>query len=256
MVQERKGDGKMTLLAGKTAIITGAGSRGGQGEAEARLLVEHGARVVIADLPSSQGKAIAAEIDSDRAVFRELDVTDDKAWQQVVTEMAADYNGIDILVNNAGLWLQKGVLETSPEEFRRVVEINQTGVFLGMNAVGAIMKERGGGSIINTCSTSGLRGGGMPHAYAASKWAVRGMSRAAAHELAPFNIRVNAICPGVIDTPMIEGGAETLKFLSTMIPSGKIGRPQDVAQLVLFLASDASSYISGAEIAIDSAATA
>ena len=167
-----------------------------------------------------------------------------------------DYGAVDILVNNAGIWLQKGVLDTTAQEYRRVIEINQTGVFLGMNALAPLMKERGCGSIINTCSTSGLKGGGMPHAYAASKWAVRGMSRAAAHELAPFGVRVNAICPGVIDTPMIDGGPAMLEHLASTIPSGKVGQPSEVAQLVLFLASNASSYISGAEIAIDAAVSA
>jgi len=246
----------MSAVAGMIAIITGAGSRGGQGEAEARLLAQNGARVILADLPSSEGQAIAQEIGADSARFFALDVTDEAAWAELAAMIRDDYGSVDILVNNAGVWLQKGVLDTTPQEYRRVIDVNQTGVFLGMNAVAPLMKERGSGSIINTCSTSGLKGGGMPHAYAASKWAVRGMSRAAAHELAPFGVRVNAICPGVIDTPMIDGGADVLEYLASTIPSGKVGLPGDVAQLVLFLASSGSSYISGAEIAIDAAVSA
>ena len=246
----------MSAVAGKIAVITGAGSRGGQGEAEARLLARNGARVVLVDLPGSDGAAIAAEIGADLAQFHALDVTDAAAWVELVDLVREGFGRLDILVNNAGVWLQKGLLDTTPEEYRKVVDINQTGVFLGMHFFAPLMKEQGGGSIINTCSTAGLVGGGMPHAYAASKWAVRGMSRAAAHELAPFGIRVNAICPGVINTPMIEGGEAMLDLLAATIPSGKVGQPDDVAQLVLFLASNASSYISGSEIAIDAAVSA
>jgi 3alpha(or 20beta)-hydroxysteroid dehydrogenase len=245
----------MGVLDGKVALITGAGSRGGQGEAEARLFAEEGAFVIVTDLVESAGSEIAAEIGS-QAVFIPLDVRDADAWRSAANIIVKRHGRIDILINNAGVWLGKPLLETSPEEFRSVVETNQTGVFLGMSVIAPIMKELGTGSIVNTCSTAGLKGGGMPLAYAASKWAVRGMTRAAAWELAPFGIRVNAVCPGVIDTPMIEGGKEVLDYLATLIPSGKIGTPQEVARLVLFLAGDASSYVSGAEITVDSAFTA
>ncbi|MCL4423433.1 MAG: SDR family oxidoreductase, partial [Actinobacteria bacterium] len=154
------------------------------------------------------------------------------------------------------VWLAKSLLDTTAKEYRRVIEVNQTGVFLGMHTIAPMMKEAGRGSIINTSSTAGLKGANMPHAYAASKWAVRGMSRAAAYELGPYGIRVNAICPGFVATPMIEGGEPVLQELAKLVPMGRVAAPEEIAQLVLFLASDASSYISGAEIAIDAAFTA
>ncbi len=245
----------MGALDGRVAIVTGAGSLGGQGEAEVRLFAAEGATVVVADLERSAGAEVAAEV-GPQAMFFPLDVTRAQDWAVLVDLALARFGRIDVLVNNAGVWLAKGLLETTPEEFRRVVEVNQTGVFLGMAAVAPGMQRRGGGAIVNICSTAGLKGGGMPHAYAASKWAVRGMSRAAAWELAPYGIRVNAVCPGVIDTPMIEGGAETLDRLAKLIPSGRVGAPEEVARLVLFLAGDASSYVSGAEITVDAAYTA
>lgn len=242
-------------LQGKVALITGAGSLGGQGAAEARLFAEEGARVIVTDLPNSAGARVAAEI-GDRAEFIPLDVTDALQWANLVSYVAEKYGRLDILMNNAGIWLAKGILNTSAEEFRKVVEINQTGVFLGMAAFAPLMKESGSGSIINTSSNAGLKGGGMPLAYAASKWAVLGMTRAAAWELAPFGVRVNAICPGVIDTPMIEGGQEVLDMLVKLIPLGRVGTSEEVARMALFLASDSSGYVTGSEFVIDGAITA
>lgn len=190
------------------------------------------------------------------ALFVELDVTDEASWTNAVTAATEDFGSIDILVNNAGVWLARGLLETSKADYERVVAINQTGVFLGMAAVVPGMKAAGGGSIVNICSVAGMKGGGQPFAYAASKWAVRGMTRVAAYELAPHNIRVNAISPGVVDTPMIEGGREALKSLAANIPMGRVARPEEIAAIALFLASDASSYISGTEITADAALTA
>ncbi len=246
----------MGLLDGKVAIITGGGSKRGQGAAEARMFAGEGAAaVVIADLPESEGRSVAEEIGA-VACFAPLDVTDAASWTSLAEVVRAEHGRVDVLVNNAGVWLAKGLMETSPEEYRRVVEVNQTGVFLGMWAVAGLMREARSGSIVNISSNAGLRGGGMPHAYAASKWAVRGMSRAAAWELAPYGVRVNVVCPGFIDTPMIEGGKEVLEQLAAVSPSGRVGTPDEVGRLVAFLASDASSYISGAEVAIDGAFTA
>lgn len=246
----------MSVLDGKVAIITGAGSALGQGAAEARMFASSGAaHIVIADLASTDGEAVADDLNG-VGRFAPLDVTDAEGWRALVESVMRDFGRVDILVNNAGIWLAKGVLETSPEEYRKVIEVNQTGVFLGMWAVAPVMRDAGSGSIVNISSNAGLRGGGMPHAYAASKWAVRGMSRAAAWELAPYGIRVNAVCPGVIPTGMIQGGQEVLDHLASISPSGKLGSPDEVARLVTFLASDENSYISGAEIAIDGAFTA
>lgn len=245
----------MGLLDGKIAVITGAGSSLGQGGAEARMFaVEGAAKVIIIDLAESQGEQVASEL-GDVGRFIPFDVTDADKWRDLKDTVVADYGGVDVLVNNAGVWLAKGVLETSPEEFRHVVDVNQTGVFLGMWAIAPLMRDAGHGSIVNISSNAGLKGGGMPHAYAASKWAVRGMSRAAAWELAPFGVRVNVVCPGFIATPMIEGGQEVLDHLASISRGGRVGMPVEVAHLVTFLASDQSSYISGAEIAADDAYT-
>ncbi len=246
----------MGSLDGKVAIITGAGSRRGQGAAEALLFASEGAEVVIiADLPSSEGEVVAKELGK-AGRFCPLDVRDAAGWQDLVTNLAGEYGRIDCLVNNAGVWSAKDVFELTPEEYRDVIEVNQTGVFLGMWAVAPVMRDARRGTIVNISSNAGLRGGGMPLAYAASKWAVRGMSRAAAWELAPYGVRVNAVCPGFIDTPMIEGGQEVLDHLASISPSGRVGTPEEIARLVAFLASDASSYVSGAEIAADAAFTA
>ncbi|TAM66550.1 MAG: SDR family oxidoreductase [Microbacteriaceae bacterium] len=245
----------LTDLTGKIAFITGAGSIGGQGEAEARLFVEHGARVVIADLPGSAGAEIADSL-GDKAMFVPLDVTSPQQWAEAVALIEKTWGTVTVLLNTAGVWLMKGLEETSPEEYRRVIDVNQYGMYLGMAAIVPGMRRAGGGAIVNTCSVSGMKGGDQPFAYAASKWAVRGMTRSAAHELAQFGIRINSISPGVVDTPMIEGGPEVLDHLAAMVPNGRVARPQEVATIALFLASDASSYISGTEITADAALTA
>lgn len=244
-----------TDLSGKIAFISGAGSIGGQGEAQARLFVENGARVVIADLPSSAGAQIAASL-SDKAMYVELDVTSADSWSRAVDHVEKEWGTISILLNTAGVWLMKGIEETTPDEYRHVVDVNQYGIYLGMAAVIPGMKKIGGGAIVNTCSVAGMKGGNQPFAYAASKWAVRGMTRSAAHELASSGIRINSISPGVVDTPMIDGGQEVLDHLASMIPSGRVAQPEEMATIALFLASDASSYISGTEITADAALTA
>jgi 3alpha(or 20beta)-hydroxysteroid dehydrogenase len=238
-------------LRGRVALVTGAASPRGQGAAHARALAGAGATVVITDVADEAGEATAAALGAGVA-YRHLDVTSAEGWAEVVDGMVARHGGLDVLVNNAGVWLARGLLETSPEDYRRVVEVNQTAVFLGMRAVAPALRARGGGSIVNISSAAGLRGARQPLAYAASKWAVRGMTKAAAFELAPLGIRVNSIHPGVIDTPMIEGGHDEL---AAGVPMGRLGRPEEVAELVLFLATDASAYVSGAEIAVDGAVT-
>ena len=245
----------MAALKDRVAIVTGAGSLLGQGAATARLFAREGCLVVIADLRGTAGNQVAAEL-GEQGLYTPLDVTDESAWADVVAATVARWGRIDVLVNNAGLWLQKGLLDTTAEEYNRVVAVNQTGVFLGMAAVAPIMRDHGGGAIVNTCSVAGMKGGGQPHAYAASKWAVRGMTRTAAFELAAYGIRVNAISPGVVDTPMIEGGPEAVQRLASTIPSGRVALPEEIANITLFLASDASSYVSGTEITADAALTA
>jgi 3alpha(or 20beta)-hydroxysteroid dehydrogenase len=245
----------MTTLDGHVALITGAALERGQGACEARLLAARGANVVLTDVRGQAGRDMAAAI-GDRASYFDLDVRDAEAWDAVVADVLERHGRIDALINNAGVWHTGGLLDTSPEDYRRVVEINQTGVFLGMRAVAPAMRDRGSGSIVNISSAAGLRGDARIHAYVASKWAVRGMTKAAALELAPFGIRVNSVHPGLIQTPMSATEFEPGKpDPGRNVPFGRVGQPEEVAELVAFLVGPESSYISGAEVAIDGAIT-
>lgn len=245
----------MGRLDGKVALVTGAALNRGQGACEARLFAAEGATVVLTDVRPEAGRETAARI-GERAAYLDLDVTDAAAWEAVVGEVLERHGRIDALVNNAGVWHTGGLLDTSPEDYRRVVEINQTGVFLGMRAVAPAMKAQGGGSIVNISSAAGLRGDPNIHAYVASKWAVRGMTKAAALELAPFGIRVNSVHPGLIQTPMSATEFEPGKpDPGRNVPMGRVGQPEEVAELVAYLVADASAYVTGAEVAIDGAVT-
>ncbi len=241
----------MARLAGKVALITG-GARG-QGAAEARRFAAEGAIVYVTDI--LDGQPVAAEVDG---TFVEHDVTDAEQWESVVSAIRSDHGSIDVLVNNAGIFQLGGVLASDRELWDRTIAINQTGVFLGMTAVAPVMVENGAGSIINVSSIAGLRGVAVAHAYAASKWAVRGMTRSAAQELAPHGVRVNSIHPGIIDTPMLQtfDDAGLRSSVTERIPLGYEATAEQVADMVLFLASDESSYCSGGEFVIDGAMTA
>jgi len=191
-------------------------------------------------------------------VFFEHDVNDADRWAVVVKEITAEHGRIDVLVNNAGIFRLGELLDGDRELWDTTIAINQTGVFLGMQAVAPVMVENRSGSIINISSIAGLRGVAVAHTYAASKWAVRGMTRSAANELAPHQVRVNSIHPGIIDTPMLKtfdeaGLRETVK---DQIPMGYEATAEDVARLALFLASDESAYCNGSEFIIDGAYTA
>ncbi len=242
----------MDRLENKVALITG-GARG-QGAAEARLFAEHGAKVCVTDV-LSEGQAVADEIDG---LFFEHDVTDSGAWEAVVAEVVGHYGKVDILVNNAGIFRLGGVTDTDRELWDSTIAINQTGVFLGMAAVTPNMVENGSGSIINISSIAGIRGAGRALAYAASKWAVRGMTRSAAQELAPSGVRVNSIHPGIIDTPMLQtfDAAGVREQVQAAIPMGFEASAYDVANLAMFLASDESSYCTGSEFIVDGGMTA
>lgn len=243
----------MGRLDGHVALITGAGSARGQGAAEAALLAHEGATVVLADVIDPEGEHTASSIGS-RAAYRHLDVTSDRNWTETVEWILELHGRLDVLVNNAGVWFGKTLEETSLDDYRRVVEVNQVGVFLGLRTVAPTMRQAGSGSIINISSLAGLRGTNMPLAYAATKWAVRGMSRAAAAELAACGVRVNAVFPGYVDTGMIDvGHAE----IAQRVPLGRrLASPEEIAEVVLFLASDASRYMTGAELVVDGAVTA
>lgn len=242
----------MARLAGKVILISG-GARG-QGAAEARLCVAEGARVVIGDVLEAEGRALAAELGK-AATFLRQDVTREADWEAAV-HAAEAFGGLHGLINNAGIYQPKRLMETDAELFERHMRINQLGCFLGMKAVVPLMERSGGGSIVNISSVAGLRGSPGAIAYSATKWALRGMTKAAAVDLAPRKIRVNSVHPGPIDTEMLkvrtpEQNARRLEH----VPMHRMGTSEEVASLVLFLLSDESGYITGAEVAIDGGAT-
>ena len=240
----------MNRLDGKIALITG-GARG-MGATEAGLFIEAGARVVITDVDEAEGAAVASQLGDDCHFLRQ-DVSSENSWAEVVEKIVAFHGRIDILVNNAGIFRVFGLEDTTMEVWDKQVAINQTGVFLGMRAVAPIMKANGAGSIVNLSSIAGLAGAARAHAYSATKWAVRGMSKSAAIELAPFGVRVNSVHPGLIDTRMMDelggGSAE----LNARVPMGRMGTAEEVARMVLFLASDDASHCSGHEFVVDGA---
>jgi 3alpha(or 20beta)-hydroxysteroid dehydrogenase len=247
----------MGALDGKVAIITGAAR--GQGAAAARLFVNEGARVVIGDVLDDIGKELAASL-GDAALYRHLDVSSEDDWKRVVGEAVDTFGGVDILVNNAGILRFMGLAETSLEDYLRIVNVNQVGTFLGMREVAKPMMAAGRGSIVNISSVEGLAG--MPYltAYTSTKFAIRGMTKVAALELGPHGIRVNSVHPGMIVTDMVKdaaGGHEVdLSPAAKRIALRRMGESEDIAEVVLFLASDRSSYVTGAEVAADGGATA
>jgi 3alpha(or 20beta)-hydroxysteroid dehydrogenase len=214
------------------------------GASEAQLFIDEGARVVISDVLDSVGQETAKRLspDGSKCVFLHHDVTSEDDWTAVVAAVLETYGQIDILVNNAGIFEQGSVLDTTLPAFSRTMDINVTGVFLGMKSVAQHMVSRGKGSIINISSVAGLNGTPGFLAYGASKWAVRGMTKGVAKELAPFGIRVNSIHPGIIDTPMLQtfdaAGEGVREAVRTRIPLGYEAEPVHVARLALYLGSD------------------
>ncbi|MES2493666.1 MAG: glucose 1-dehydrogenase [Pseudomonadota bacterium] len=237
-------------LEGKVAIITGAAR--GQGAAEARAFVAEGAKVVITDvLPEVDD--VARELGDAAIAFRH-DVSDEAQWQAVAKAAIDTFGKIDVLVNNAGIFKPGTMMETTRDQFVSHTTVNQLGVFLGMKSVTEAMIANGGGSIVNIGSGAGQRGYPGIFAYLASKWAVTGMTKAAARELAGHKIRVNSVHPGLIATPMIagpEGGVDFMQETAKTVPLGRIGTTDDVVAVVLHLASDASSYSTGGEFTMD-----
>ncbi|MFP3901622.1 MAG: glucose 1-dehydrogenase [Acidimicrobiia bacterium] len=241
----------MGRLDGKVAIVTG-GARG-QGEAEARLFVAEGAQVLIGDVLDAEGEEVAAEL-GDAAAFVHLDVTDEAQWDAAVSRAGELFGPVTVLVNNAGVLMFQAIHTTDPADFDRVVRVNLHGTFLGIRAVVPSMAGAGGGSIVNISSTAGLQGLPYVGAYVASKWAVRGLTKTAAIDLGHKGIRVNSVHPGGIDTPMLAGTDSEAPFYKRL-PVARMGRAEEVARAVLFLASDESSYTTGAELAVDGGAT-
>jgi len=235
----------MARHSSTVAIITG-GARG-LGAAQARAIVDAGGRVVITDVLADEGAALAAEL-GDAATFVQHDVTSAEQWAAVVAHAEATYGPVNALSNNAGIVVFTPMLEATEADFRRVIDINLVGVFLGMQAVAASMQKAGGGSIVNISSVAGMQGYKNIISYSASKYAVRGMSKSAALELAPLGIRVNSVHPGTIQTDMTSsrGDAE-----GSTIPMQRRGRPEEIASMVSFLLSDEASYVTGHEHVVD-----
>ncbi|MFM8626336.1 MAG: SDR family NAD(P)-dependent oxidoreductase [Actinomycetota bacterium] len=240
-------------LEGKVALITG-GARG-MGASEAALFADEGARVVVSDLLADAGEETARRISPDGSACRFVrhDVTSEDDWVSAVAFVLDTFGRIDILVNNAGIFERGTVLDTTLEAYRRTIDINQVGVFLGMKSVAPLMVAQKAGSIVNISSVAGMAGTPGFLAYGASKWAVRGMTKGVAKELAPFGVRVNSIHPGIIDTPMLQAfdDAGVREMVRERIPVGYEAEPVHVARLALYLASDDSSYSTGSEFIVD-----
>lgn len=244
-------------LPDKVAIISG-GARG-MGVAHARALVAAGARVLAFDLNEGDGPALAEELGDQSYVFTQGDVTISADWDRAVAICRERFGIPNVLVNNAGISPLHTLADVSEADYRTVIDVNQVGTFLGMRAVIPSLRESGGGSIINIASNAGCVGFAELISYVASKWAVRGMTKAAALELAADNIRVNAVCPGDTNTPMIRAFAGTGTAAlppASELPMQRWAEPEEVSAAVVFLASDESSYISGSDIMVDGAYTA
>ncbi len=245
----------MGKLDGKVAIVTG-GARG-QGGAEATLFRAEGAEVVITDVLHDEGAALASDIG---ATFLAHDVRSEEEWAEVVRQTLEPHGRIDVLVNNAGIFQRAKLLDTDLETYRKIIDVNQVGVFLGMRSVAPAMIEQSSGSIVNISSVAGQRGSPGGLAYGASKFAVTGMTKSAALELARHGIRVNSIHPGMIETDMMTdvtgGNAERHDKFANSVPMRRPAEPTEVAALALFLASSESSYCTGAEFVVDGGMTA
>jgi 3alpha(or 20beta)-hydroxysteroid dehydrogenase len=239
------------------AVVTGAAR--GIGAAIAHRFAGEGARLVLTDADETTVRQVAADI-GDSADAHAHDVTNEAAWAAVAGWTLESYGRVDVLVNNAGVFLAAALAETTLADFRRLQEVNQVGVFLGMRTIAPAMVARGSGSIINLSSVAGLTGSPLLTAYAASKWAVRGMTKSVAKELAASGVRVNTLHPGQIDTDMHvqqrERTPELIDRLVAQIPMRRIGTPQEVADAAVFLATDESRYVTGSEIVIDGGVSA
>lgn len=242
----------MFTLEGKVVLISGAAR--GQGAAEAKRFAGLGAKVVIGDLLEEAADAVVNAIGKDKAAFVKLDVTSSQQWQQAVAFTTQHFGKLNVLVNNAGIVIP-GLIESQPEEnYMKVIQVNQLGTYLGMQAVIPALRAAGGGAIVNIASIASYRGTVNSNAYTASKWAVTGMTKAAALELGKDNIRVNSVHPGVINTDMVQWKNytdEQRRAVVENIALGRIGEPEEIANMVAFLISDAASYCSGAEFVVD-----
>jgi len=244
----------MGKLDGKVALITG-GARG-MGKAHVRRFVEEGAKVVFGDVLEEDGAKLAADL-GDAVRFVRMDVTRPDDWRTAVDTAVEAYGGLHVLVNNAGIMRHKKIEDMELEEFKLVLEVNLVGQWLGVKSVTEAMKAAGGGSIVNVSSTEGFIGASGLAAYSASKFGVRGLTKAAARELGPYGIRVNSIHPGGVLTSMslqddvVEATAANADLFMKALPLGRLGKTKEVSGLVVYLASDDSSYCSGSEVLVD-----
>ena len=236
-------------LQGKIALVTGAAS--GIGEASAGALEEMGATVYLADVNLEGAKAAAARL-AGGAHAVHLDVADAGSWAEAVDRVTSQSGPISVLVNNAGIFTPGGLEVLGEQEFRHTFDINVLGAFLGMKAVVESMKAAGGGSIVNVSSSAGLVGVKDAIAYSPSKWAVRGLTRSAALDLAPYGIRVNSVHPGLTDTPIFTGfPREVIDMMTGALPMARLGKPEEIAAVIVFLASDKASFCTGSEFTAD-----
>jgi 3alpha(or 20beta)-hydroxysteroid dehydrogenase len=234
----------MALLGGKIALVSGGAM--GMGASHARAIVSHGGQVVIGDVADDAGEALARELGSN-SVYVHLDVTCQSDWRAAVDLAKARFGGLNVLVNNAGIIRLGALGEFTESQFREIMDVNLTGVFLGMSAAVETLKACAPSSIVNISSIAGLQGGAGFHGYCASKWAVRGLTRSAALELGPAGVRVNAVMPGAIRTPMTENLPDAILDNSF----GRFGQPEEVTNMVVYLASDLSSFSNGADFVVD-----
>lgn len=243
----------MGKLQDKVMIITGGAQ--GMGKLHAEKALAEGAKVVITDINEEGGNAAQKEL-GENALFVKHDVSNEADWQNVIDQVMEKWGRVDVLVNNAGITFNKSMDDVSLNDYMKIVNINQVSVFLGTKAVAKIMKEQNSGAIINISSMNGLVGGAI--GYTDTKFAVRGMTKAAARELSPYNIRVNSVHPGVVQTPMLDqdGVREAVKEFEKTIPMRRVAQPEEVSNMVCFLASDDASYSTGSEFVIDGGLTA